>query len=1059
MADSSPFRGLAPYGPEDADFFFGRGREIELIAANIYASPLTLLFGPSGVGKTSLVQAGLIPRLSASDDFVAVDVRSWGGSPVEAVLAALEGGAPGAASAGEIAAAVELVASANSDRRVALVLDQFEDVFLRRPGDEELGEQLSEAMLRPGTLSVLIAIREESLAELDRLEEQIPGIFETVIRLDYLDRATAASSVVDALRVWNERVAPDEQVTLEAGLLDEVLEGVPARDPGHVETAHLQLVLERLWDAGHESGELRRASLEALGGPKGIVRDHVRNALDALDERERELAAAAIDRLVTPSGQLIAQQAVDLAVFAGIGESDIRGLLDRLSKARIVRPIADREEGDERWEIYHPLLADAALGWRREFVTERRVAEERALARLRYRRLLIGAVVVALVLATTGALVTYALLQRQAARAQALTADARAVLWTDPPAGLALAVRAYDTKSTPETEAVLRTALGEAAQRASVVADSGRPIRSVAFAPGGGPVFTAGDGGIQIWGELTPPPRTRPGESVQEAVPCGGSDTLAVADADGGRLVAVREPSKIIRLTNEHVVDIACSADGSVVAVAGVQRVRIFKGRPPRELTAFPYPPPGSAAGPGAIATSVALTPDGKVVAVAGEDGAVVRPVAGDGAPVRLQAPEDATSTKFASIAFDPSGARVVTGGSDGVLRVWPRAGGRSRDLKGHQLEVRGVAYSSDGSLVASASTDGTLRVWDEAAGVPVAVLRGHTAALTSVAFGRGDRFLLSGSEDGTARLWANPVVAVLRGHTTRVISLAYAGNGRLLSVSADGELRVWDAVTGAEERRLPEAPPANAVRASRSADVVAVLGQEGELTVWRSFQDPKPHVIGSANDPVGAADVSRDGTAVVFADGDSVQILDVRSGERTLIIRLRPPEAVLAVAFDGPGRRVAVSGADGRIRIVDAATRRVVMTLDGSSPSSDVLWTPDGERIVAGGHDGAIRVWETDSGRLRAALRGHEGVVLAVSATPDSRLVASAGSDGTVRVWHLATALEVQTLEGVTAAFAPGGRTIAAGGPGATLRLYDCRVCGDPARLREQADGVLGRD
>ena len=473
VADASPFRGLAPYGPEDADFFFGRGREIELIAANIYASPLTLLFGPSGVGKTSLVQAGLIPRLDASDDFVAVDVRSWGGRPVEAVLTALDDAAPGAASAGEIAAAVELVASANSDRRVALVLDQFEDVFLRRPGVEELGEQLSDAMLRPGTLSVLIAIREESLAELDRLEEQIPGIFETVIRLDYLERAAAAGSVVDALRVWNERVAPDEQVGLEGGLLDEVLDGVPARDPGHVETAHLQLVLERLWDADHESGELRSASLAALGGPKGIVRDHVGNALDALDEHGRELAAGAIDRLVTPSGQLIAQRAADLAVFAEIAESDIRGLLARLSKARIVRPIADQEEGDERWEIYHPLLADALLGWRREFVTERRVAEERAVARPRYRRLLFGVVAVALVLATTGVLVTYAVLQRQAARAQALTADARAVLSTDPSAGLALAVRAYDTKSTPETEAVLREALGATAQRASVVADTG----------------------------------------------------------------------------------------------------------------------------------------------------------------------------------------------------------------------------------------------------------------------------------------------------------------------------------------------------------------------------------------------------------------------------------------------------------------------------------------------------------------------------------------------------------------------------------------------------------
>ena len=91
-APSTPFKGLAPFEDSalDALLFFGREREIEVIAANLMANRLTVLYGPSGVGKTSLLRAGLAQRLRREPEAVVIVASSWGDDPVAALLDAIE---------------------------------------------------------------------------------------------------------------------------------------------------------------------------------------------------------------------------------------------------------------------------------------------------------------------------------------------------------------------------------------------------------------------------------------------------------------------------------------------------------------------------------------------------------------------------------------------------------------------------------------------------------------------------------------------------------------------------------------------------------------------------------------------------------------------------------------------------------------------------------------------------------------------------------------------------------------------------------------------------------
>src|SRR5581483_1967901 len=150
----------------------------------------------------------------------------------------------------------------------------------------------------------------------------------------------------------------------------------------HIETPYLQLVMQRLWDEERAAGSrvLREETLERLGGAEEIVGDHVKRALTALDPAEKDLAATMFAHLVTAAG--------DLARYAGAEPPSVVSVLDKLGDERIVRSVADGRENGSRYEIFHDVLAEPVLAWKADYELKRELAEQRAEAERRHRRLL-----------------------------------------------------------------------------------------------------------------------------------------------------------------------------------------------------------------------------------------------------------------------------------------------------------------------------------------------------------------------------------------------------------------------------------------------------------------------------------------------------------------------------------------------------------------------------------------------------------------------------------------------------------------------------------------------
>jgi CHASE2 domain-containing sensor protein len=484
-AAGSPYPGLAAYGDsdEDAELFFGRAPERDLIVANLRAARLTVLYGPSGVGKSSLLRAGVVHRLRAmagdgtGPADATGDPRSpvvilddWAGDAAARLTTAIraaagdgDGNGAGDGTAASDAPLADTLVGLRSRGGGAplIILDQFEEYLRLHPEPVEGGfdEVLSDLLTQPDVLvRVLIAVRDDRLAGLDRFEGRVPNLLSNFLRLGPLTREAAREAIlgpVERHNAWLARIGARGPIVLEPGLADKVLDElvefahepfavggtnpeaggsergtiaapVGPRSAGgeatHIEPAVLQLTMRRLWDADITPGgtTLRLATLAALGGAGRIFATHLDVEMAALPAADRRLAAEMFRFLVTPSGVMRSYSAADLSAYVRRPEGAVEALAEKLSRApaRILRALAPAAPGSRvEYELFHQVLARPALDWRSRFQTAR--LERRA------QHLLLGLVAMS---ALALALVGYAVQPGPLRRLELSTVDQRFAL-------------------------------------------------------------------------------------------------------------------------------------------------------------------------------------------------------------------------------------------------------------------------------------------------------------------------------------------------------------------------------------------------------------------------------------------------------------------------------------------------------------------------------------------------------------------------------------------------------------------------------------------------------
>ncbi|MET9628134.1 hypothetical protein ABZX92_11795 [Lentzea sp. NPDC006480] len=1030
-----PYMGLSAFGPQDANWFFGRERATNTLLARINENGITMLVGASGAGKSSLMKAGVLPRLGKDAIIISpgTDPLKELALQVPDLILTLEAAADSEALV-EFAHEVQLAVG----NRV-LVVDQFEEAFTLGGDENRLRIFVQALHAAAEKTSVVLGVRADFYARcLD-----FPELAEALQNRQMVLGAMSSAEVRDA--VTNPAKAAGLQ--LEPGLVDLLLRDLGAhnrRGKDAYDAGALPLLSHALlvtWQR-RQAGRLTIAGYRAAGGIQGAVATTAERAWADLDEPARAAAKQLLLRLVRvgdDTQDTRRRSSRHSLLEAATNLTATERALEVLTRARLITMDAGSVE------ITHEALLHA---WPR---LRSWIDEDRA-GNLMRQRLEEDAATWASSERDSSLLYRGARLEGARQQVTALSkefVDAserqhRKSQWLRRSAISLVVVFAL----IAATAAVIAVRQRDDAVFRQVVAESDR--------------LTDTDPSVAAQ-LLLAARRMRPDDQdVASKLLTTQQTPLAVPLAGHTGAVYLTSFTK----------------DGTVLATASYDRTaRLWDVRDrsnPKPLAVI--------TGHTDWLTSAVFSPDDKVLATTGNDKTIrLWDITDRANPKHLKTLETGNGTSYL-LEFSPDGKTLAAANEDRTARLWnvsdpanPQPLGEP--LRGHTAAVRTLAFSPDGTKLATSGDDRTIRLWDVATRAVIGKpMTGHTDGLHSVAFSPGGKLLASGSDDSTVRLWdpktQEPIGDALVGHTAGVWSVKFSPDGLILASGAsDGTARLWNLSDPASVSQIgkPLAAPSGGVFAvgfSPDGRTLATGAGENSVRLWSL---PQNMVLLAPSDVQGPT-FSGDGKLLVTGSGAKT----ARLWDTTDPTAPKPVGSVAVGAERGltkpklgpDGKILATISNANALRLWDSSDPAHVVPLGQPIPLATrfaypMAFTPDGKVLATGNDDKSVQLWNIADPahpvRLGEPLTGHDGYVNDMTFSPDGKTLVTASSDRTFRLWDVTDPTKPRLLgQPVTdhhepvqrVVFTPDGRTLITGGVDKAIRLFDVRDREKPVAL-----------
>jgi WD40 repeat protein len=881
-----PYRHLQWFTRSDAQVFFGRGRDIRGLyerVASTETAPITLLYGQSGVGKSSLLEAGLLPRLES-----AWDTRYARRDQARGLLGTL-GRALDPERASTSPADVWRSLEANGGKPVLVILDQVEETYTRPDGNRPL--ELAEFVAALQTLfqdpvrrprgKLVLGFRKEWLAEIETClaEAKLPR---AKVFLARLDRAGVIEAISGPAR--EPRLRDHYGLTIEEGLPEIVADDLLEDRESNIAPT-LSILLTKMWAEAtkHDSSHPRfdRDLYQALKREGVLLKDFLDQQLSELRRgwdmghamAEPGLALDVLQYHTTPLGTAERRAAADLATayahvdarmrqeasthgYEGSAESHSGTVTSLIQACKdlslLVDDSGDRHDRSAATRLTHDTLAPLI---RQEFDNS---AQPGQLAR----RII----------------------------------ESRVVEWKDGQAGTplderdlalvedgALGMRAWTADESRLVEAS-RTLRGEGRRRhrrdlaiwgfagLAVVVIAGFGWQQRLKREAGDAESESRDLAVRaltIYQNIgADGGRSRLGQAVKLAIDAAGRAETYEADAALRAILKGAGRERVLGHLNE-VSQVAFAPTGGLILTTSRSGAYLWRTAAPWDSTPL--------LGHSALIKHAAFSPDGKLIATASSDNTARIWDDSTGAPLHTLSRH---SADVMYTEFSPSGDRLVTAGHDRRVYLW-RRDGSVVDSIALDEPVRLAVFDPQGYLIAVGGEDGAVRLWNVERH-EVIRLDGHRGAVRAIAFRNDGQFLATGGADSTVHLWrlARPVVdsgsvhpAGRLVHAAGVNDVTFSPDGReLATASDDSTARRWICETGRLKDTLASRTDFThwgfvvRVRYARDGRRLVTAGEDGMARLWDARTGREIATLGGKGPKLRDAAFSPDGRWVVTA-------------------------------------------------------------------------------------------------------------------------------------------------------------------------------------------------
>ncbi|MGI9416197.1 MAG: protein kinase domain-containing protein [Geminicoccaceae bacterium] len=1061
-----PYKGLAAYQSEDAEFFHGREGLVDEIVRRVQLNRVLIIGGPSGSGKSSLMRAGLIPAIRAGtlpgSDHWHVAVFTPGRDPLADLYVQLSRGHTATntdISIDQVIAHPSLAryVGAATETPCLLCIDQFEELFTLTPPEQRqrFVDALS-AMADPADskVKIVLCLRADFYAACADIPWLADRISENQMLVGPMTGPELRRAITEPARVAS--------LFLEDPLIDAVLEEAGG------EAGSLPLVAHALLEtwARREGNMMTLKGFREAGGVAGAISQ----TADALfehrfDEQEKAATGRLFLRLITPgegtpdTRRLLPLSEIDRDPAADVIHRVVESLTDsrllivdedtvqiaheallrtwpRLRawieegrdelrmRQRIVRAASDWETEERDTDLlYRGTRLLSAVEWadrnadqlgerEQEFLaasTESKASADAAAAeRSKRRRRFRNIAIAGLAALSIGASIASVLAWRASELAE--ENRQRAERATDEANERFAGALGAAANGLADVDPLLATALGAEALARATSPRSTYEARAAMLAARR---TLATDGPFMI------------------GSPIDVGDALAIALDRRGALLAVGQREGLINLFD----------------------VKARRWLPP------------ALSGHGGGVRDLAFGPNGERLASAGADGTVWLWTVGDrlaDANRKLGDFDDVVS----GIAFDSNGERVASAHGDGTVRLWNTAMGTQdgHPIVDWPLGFKIVVFAPDARSLVAGYNDGAIYGWS----VPsrntlfAPIIDIHSSNLSDLAISPDGDYVATASTDGTSALLAYPDGKILGNafqDGDRIGAVAFADGGDvLLGGAADGSIRLWDVKRGEALPNTPRGHNQGIVGLETSGDgqLVATLGRDQQVRFWRfnaglplarSLEVAGKRAKGVAFSPDGQRIAAGDDAGVVriFSleddglehelSGHEHQVWSlafapsgdlVASGDRAGNVRLwnsrtgRPAgrieaddSAIWSLAFLDDASHLVIASAN-RLVLWDVQdkTESRSFSFDGQEFTRAAL-SSDGERLAAASTGGLVRIWNVDDGEPIRDIEADDNVVWSLAFSPDGQTLATASSDEVIHLWDLETGQRRRTFGG----------------------------------------------